>query len=218
MWTQLFLMVTFPSDLLGLLCHSCVVKSPPRAPGTPISEPALCSQFDGSDRFVVNCSQSTFCQTRTYRFYHKQGTGKGEVVIVERGCAQQSYQHQALVRGKWRTVTTVMEEVYTSGCLTDREWAGPLSSDTEYCYCKGDKCNDQKQQGGDLKAAEASNGTDSNSTSAATSSQSYSEPDSLPHPRDTRLFYETMRRSGSLNLIPMGGLLLISCIFARFLP
>ena len=30
-------------------------------------------------RFVVNCSQSTFCQTRTYRFYHKQGTGKGEV-------------------------------------------------------------------------------------------------------------------------------------------
>ena len=30
-------------------------------------------------RFVVNCSQSTFCQTRTYRFYHQQGTGKGEV-------------------------------------------------------------------------------------------------------------------------------------------
>jgi len=106
-----------------------------------------------------------------------------------------------------------MEEVYTSGCLTDREWAGPLSSDTEYCYCKGDKCNNQKQGG-----AEASNGTDSNSTSTVTSSQSYSEPDSLPHPRDTRLFYETMRRSGSLNLIPMGGLLLISCIFARFLP
>ena len=34
-----------------------------------------------------------------------------KVVIVERGCAQQSYQHQALVRGKWRTVTTVLEEV-----------------------------------------------------------------------------------------------------------
>ena len=34
-----------------------------------------------------------------------------QVVIVERGCAQQSYQHQALVRGKWRTVTTVLEEV-----------------------------------------------------------------------------------------------------------
>ena len=37
-----------------------------------------------------------------------------QVVIVERGCAQQSYQHQALVRGKWRTVTTVLEEVSSS--------------------------------------------------------------------------------------------------------
>ena len=95
---------------------------------------------------------------------------------MERGCAQQSYQHQALVRGKWRTVTTVLEEVshcpssssyfphfptlllvifiiihlilkvYTSGCMTDREWAGPLSSDTEYCYCKEDKCNNSQTQ------------------------------------------------------------------------
>jgi len=210
MWTQLFLLVTFPTDLMGLLCHSCVVKSPPRAPGTPVSEPALCSQFDGSDRFVVNCSQSTFCQTRTYRFYHKQGTGTGEVVIVERGCAQQSYQHQALVRGKWRTVTTVLEEVYTSGCLTDREWAGPLSSDTEYCYCKEDKCNGHKEQGGDLLAAEeALNGTDFNFTSSATS-------DSLPHPRDTRLFFK-MTKSGSLDVVPVVGLLLISSILARHL-
>jgi len=192
-----------------------VVKSPPRAPGTPISKPALCSQFDGSDRFVVNCSQSTFCQTRTYRFYHQQGTGKGEVVIVERGCAQQSYQHQALVRGKWRTVTTVLEEVYTSGCLTDREWAGPLSSDTEYCYCKEDKCNGRNQRE-DINTANASNGTAFNSTSTATSPQSPSELDSLPHPRDTSFFYK-MTRSGSLDLVPMVGLL-ISCILARILP
>jgi len=214
MWTQLFLLVTFPSDLLGLLCHSCVVKAPPRAPGSPTSKPALCSQFDGSDRFVVNCSQSTFCQTRTYRFYHKQGTGKGEVVIVERGCAQQSYQHQALVRGKWTTVTTVLEEVYTSGCLTDREWAGPLSSDTEYCYCKEDRCNGQKQEGNHI-ADEASNGTDSTSTVA--SSQTHLAPDSLHHPRNTHLFYK-MTRSGSQDLEPMVVLLLISCVLAKLLP
>ena len=35
---------------------------------------------------MVNCSQSTFCQTRTYRFYHKQGTGKGEVGTAVLGC------------------------------------------------------------------------------------------------------------------------------------
>jgi len=136
-------------------------------------------------------------------------------VIVERGCAQQSYQHQALVRGKWRTVTTVLEEVYTSGCLTDREWAGPLSSDTEYCYCKEDKCNGQKQ-GEDIGTANASNGTDFNSTSTAISPQSPSELDSLPHPRDTSFFYKKTR-SGSLDLVPMVGLL-ISCILAILLP
>jgi len=214
-WAQLFLMLTFPSDLLGLLCHSCVVKPPPRAPGSPPSEPALCSQFDGSDRFVVNCSQSTFCQTRTYRFHHKQGKEKGEVVIVERGCAQQSYQHQALVRGKWRTVTTVLEEVYTSGCMTDREWAGPLSSDTEYCYCKEDKCNNSQTQEGDFNTAEAVNGTDFNSTE--TSSELYLEPESLPHPRNTRLFYNMMR-SGCHKSSPILSLLLmLSRIFEQIL-
>merc|ERR1712126_557800 len=42
-------------------------------------------------------------------------------------------------------VTTVQEEVYTPGCMTDRDWAGPLSSDTEYCYCDQDRCNDRNQ-------------------------------------------------------------------------
>merc|ERR1711953_135864 len=184
-------LINAPSDLLGLLCHSCVVKPPPRAPGSAPSEPALCSQFDGSDRFVVNCSQSTFCQTRTYRFHHKQGKEMGEVVIVERGCAQQSYQHQALVRGKWRTVTTVLEEVYTSGCMTDREWAGPLSSDTEYCYCQEDKCNGQMQ--GDTVADEEPR--------KASSTYNATSPDSLPHPIDSQLFYNLMK-SGTSELIP----------------
>jgi len=201
MWTRLFLLVTFPRDLFGLLCHSCVVKAPPRAPGTPSSKHALCSDFDGSDRFVVNCSQSTFCQTRTYRFYHKQGTERGEVVIVERGCAQQSYQHQALVRGKWRTVTTVLEEVYTSGCLTDREWAGPLSSDTEYCYCQEDKCNGQLQ----VETAAADEETrKANSTYNATSPDNFT--DSLPHPINTQLFYNLMK-SGSSELISAASLM-----------
>jgi len=137
------------------------------------------------------------------------------VVIVERGCAQQSYQHQALVRGKWRTVTTVLEEVYTSGCLTDREWAGPLSSDTEYCYCKEDKCNDQIQ-GRDPIAADASNGTDFNSTYTSTSPKSNSEPNPLPHPRNTRLFYK-ISNSGSQDMIPIAGLLLSSYFFAKLL-
>ena len=115
--------------------------------------------------------------------------------------------------------------------MTDREWAGPLSSDTEYCYCKEDRCNSQKQvtvagfmivadniinpQGGNLIADEASNGTDSTSTVA--SSQTHLAPDSLHHPRNTHLFYK-MTRSGSQDLEPMVVLLLISCVLAKLLP
>ena len=71
-------------------------------------------------------------------------------------------------------------------------------------------------QGGDIDTAGASNRTAFNSTLNATLSQSYSEPESLPHPRNTRLFYEMMK-SGSQDLVPMVGLL-ISCILARLLP
>ena len=43
----------------------------PFAP-SPEFEP-LCSQFDGSENFLVNCSQSTFCMTRTYRLKLRKG-------------------------------------------------------------------------------------------------------------------------------------------------
>ena len=63
------------------------------------------------------------------------------VVITERGCAKQVYQYQALERGKWKTITTIMEETYTSGCVKDSDWAEHRATDTEYCYCQEDRCN-----------------------------------------------------------------------------
>ena len=144
----------------------------------------------------MNCSQSTFCQTRTYRFYHKQGTERGEVfpsfkilllfvlrmsrrmfpggdcgtrvcpTVLPTSSASQGEMedsHHSSGRGAQRNICYVIScrkisllddwsiippaQVYTSGCLTDREWAGPLSSDTEYCYCQEDKCNGQLQVG-----------------------------------------------------------------------
>jgi len=64
------------------------------------------------------------------------------VVITERGCARQVYQYQALERGKWKTITTIMEETYTSGCVKDSDWAEHMATDTEYCYCDHSRCND----------------------------------------------------------------------------
>ena len=64
------------------------------------------------------------------------------MVITERGCARQVYQYQALERGKWKTITTIMEETYTSGCVKDSDWAEHMATDTEYCYCDHNRCND----------------------------------------------------------------------------
>lgn len=129
-----------------LECFHCYVKPPPRSPFAPSPEfEPLCSQFDGSENFLVNCSQSTFCMTRTYRL--KLRKGSPDVVIRERGCAKQVYSYQSLDRGQWRTVTTVMEETYSSGCVEDREWAGQLATDTQWCYCDTDRCNDANDDG-----------------------------------------------------------------------
>ena len=61
------------------------------------------------------------------------------VTIQERGCAHQVYTYQNLDRGQWRTVTTILEDTYTPGCIKDREWAEHLATDTEWCYCDTDR-------------------------------------------------------------------------------
>jgi len=136
-----------PFFILGgtaIECYSCYVKPPPRAPGSPMPDfDRLCSAFDQSDQYVVNCTQSTLCVTRTFTLEHRQESKVSSIMIVERGCAMQAYEHQALVRGKWRTIIDIMEEAYQTGCVTDREWAGSLASDTEYCYCDTDRCNEK---------------------------------------------------------------------------
>ena len=91
------------------------------------------------------------------------------MVITERGCAKQVYQYQALERGKWKTITTIMEETYTSGCLKDSDWAEHLATDTEYCYCDHNRCNDDRlleqgdqEQEGPLKSDYQHNFIESN--------------------------------------------------------
>ena len=58
----------------------------------------------------------------------------------------QVYSYQSLERGQWRTVTTVMEETYTSGCVEDTEWAEHLATETKWCYCDQDLCNGYQDQ------------------------------------------------------------------------
>ena len=91
-----------------LECFHCYVKPPPRyklvtfklsinpwkhclhiyiyrSPFEPAPEfEPLCSRFDGSDSFLVNCTQSTFCMTRTYRLQLRQGD-TGQKITVHYG-------------------------------------------------------------------------------------------------------------------------------------
>jgi len=136
----------FLEDGTSIECFHCDVKSPPRSPFSPVPDfEPLCSRFNESELFVVNCTQSTFCMTRIYTLHHRQGSG-APVVITERGCAKQVYSYQSLERGQWRTVTTVMEETYTSGCVEDTEWAEHLATETKWCYCDQDLCNGYQDQ------------------------------------------------------------------------
>jgi len=156
MWRLAIVLTTlFFQGSAAIECYSCYVKSPPRAPGSspPIFE-RLCSRFDQSDQYLVNCTHSTLCMTRTFTLQHRQEFSSDRVVIIERGCAMQAYEHQALVRGKWRTIINIMEEAYSPGCVTDREWAGSLASDTEYCYCDQDRCNDKMADEEQLKVVQ----------------------------------------------------------------
>ena len=59
---------------MSIECYQCYVTPPSRSPFSPAPEfEPLCSRFDGSDEYLVNCTQSTFCMTRTYRLHLRQG-------------------------------------------------------------------------------------------------------------------------------------------------
>ena len=51
------------------------VRPQPRSPLAPAPDwEPLCSEFDpGEERFLVNCSQSTFCMTRTHTLHIRNG-------------------------------------------------------------------------------------------------------------------------------------------------
>ena len=57
------------------------VRPPPRSPLAPAPDwEPLCSEFDPEEeRFLVNCSQSTFCMTRTHTLHIRNGEISSQV-------------------------------------------------------------------------------------------------------------------------------------------
>lgn len=96
----------------------------------------LCSQFDHSEKFIVDCPYSTLCMKKTYSVNLTGNFTKG----THRDCAHQKYEYQKYVDGKWQLAVSIDEEPFMEGCLEADDKGFKISSAT-YCYCKGDLCN-----------------------------------------------------------------------------
>ncbi|KAK7794426.1 hypothetical protein R5R35_003801 [Gryllus longicercus] len=130
----------------ALSCYKCTVLPPPHSSNETAR---LCSHFDGSARFQVDCPYSTFCLKRTFEL----PLGKGKTVAgVERDCAPQRYRFQRYdeARGRWHTEDAVAEAAYAPGCAPERGEAARSvkSASATYCYCQSHLCNGATRSGG----------------------------------------------------------------------
>ena len=94
----------------------------------------LCSEFDYSDKFIVDCPYSTFCMKKYF-------TAKipSPINATERDCAHQKYITQNFKNGRWQP-EVVMEEPYKEGCSVVDD-KGLRTATTVDCYCKSYLCN-----------------------------------------------------------------------------
>ncbi|XP_037922391.1 uncharacterized protein LOC119658765 [Hermetia illucens] len=135
--TYVCLAVLF-SGLIGscsaIQCYRCVVTPTYRSDfNTTIP---LCSKFEETDEFVIDCPYSTMCQKKVLRMELQ----KDHVIeTVTRGCANQKYTDQVFKQGAWRREHKV-EEPYSEECREFKENTLSASS-TTYCHCRGNLCN-----------------------------------------------------------------------------
>ncbi|XP_028157272.1 uncharacterized protein LOC114350607 [Ostrinia furnacalis] len=117
-------------------CVRCYKCSPEKEFHT--STTRLCTHFDASDAYIVECNSSTMCFKKITTL--QLGNGLTDVTrSVERGCAAQTWDgDQRKVNGKWRKVNEIYEP-YEESCKDHSGDERPTKS-TE-CYCRGDLCN-----------------------------------------------------------------------------
>lgn len=132
---------------VAIKCYECTVH--PRRTQNGTSFDRLCTKFEDTEYFEVDCPYSTMCKKRVYRY---QLINKVQESI-ERGCADQKNDSmvrkmnflklefrkklcfpQNYVHNKWVKEVTV-DEPYMEGCIKNKD------DESEYCHCRGDLCN-----------------------------------------------------------------------------
>ncbi|XP_050083165.1 uncharacterized protein LOC126569827 isoform X1 [Anopheles aquasalis] len=124
------LLLIFIAELNGvsaIKCYRCTVAPPSKHQNN--TKPQLCSKFEESDYYTVDCPWSTMCVKRIFKLQLL----KGEQETVSRDCAQQKNTEQVYKSGTGWTPEHNIEEPYTEGCQT--------IDDSTYCFCRGSYCN-----------------------------------------------------------------------------
>lgn len=131
-WSVIFIMQSNMPVIESILCYKCTIVAPPSYHNLT---KRLCSDFDGSDHFMVDCPYSTFCMKKMYTVKLKTKLVNG----TARDCASQMNVFQDFEDGRWQRKISI-DEPYEEGC-TESNDKGQLYSRIKYCYCKGDFCN-----------------------------------------------------------------------------
>lgn len=132
---------------VAIKCYECTVHPKRTQNGTNYER--LCSKFEETKHFEIDCPYSTMCKKRLYRYQLINKVQES----VERGCADQKNDSmvrqtskfvkiatfnpnlpQNYVKNKWVKEVTV-DEPYAEGCTRNKD------DGSEYCHCRGDLCN-----------------------------------------------------------------------------
>lgn len=120
---------------LGLQCYDCSEQPVQLNPNKTVP---LCSDFDKSWRFVVDCPHSTFCRKISVEL----PLANGKVIrSVKRDCAPQLHSFQKLENRSWVHKNETVTDIYNEGC--GKQNTGVATS-SEYCYCRSYLCNSSK--------------------------------------------------------------------------
>ncbi|XP_059220002.1 uncharacterized protein LOC131995358 [Stomoxys calcitrans] len=120
---------------IALQCFSCGVTNDETKTNTHNDVIPICSKFDGSSRFVVECPFSTMCLRTVHTMYLKHGIKQQTTTL---SCAQQKYTEYKLENKNW-VPNDFVKEVYPEGCIVEPN--DLLASTKMSCYCRGHLCN-----------------------------------------------------------------------------
>uniref|UniRef100_A0A1A9W880 Protein sleepless n=1 Tax=Glossina brevipalpis TaxID=37001 RepID=A0A1A9W880_9MUSC len=138
----------------GIKCFKCAVtieKIYSYAKNSTSFTP-LCSKFDESEEYIVDCPYSTMCLKTISTLFLQNNQ---QQATATRGCAPQKDTKQVFNNGQWHQEHSV-QEVYEEGCrdFTENKISGPVKT---HCYCRGSLCNvsSHRQQDSHLTIAVA---------------------------------------------------------------